>query len=472
MLKLYNTLTRKIEEFKPINPPKVGMYSCGPTVYDYPHLGNLRAYVFVDSLKRTLEYNGLKVEHVMNITDVGHLTSDADAGEDKMEVATKREHKDAWEIARFYEKEFLEAFEKLNIGKPNVLSRATEHIEEMVALVKKLEKKGFTYQIEDGIYFDTSKLLDYGKLTNMPRDKILAGARVEVVPGKHHLTDFALWKFTPKGTKRQMEWDSPWGIGFPGWHIECSAMGMKYLGEKFDLHTGGVDHIAIHHTNEIAQNEAATGQQVVNFWVHNEFLLVEGKKMSKSLGNFYNLNDIEEKGFEPLALRYLFLTSHYRTQMNFTWESLGGAQAAYRRLKEMVGQWRINRGRKVISQEDTKKIEKFRQQFLEKISDDLNMPEALTVVWAAAKSNLPDPDKLDLILDFDHVLGLDLERVSSLDSARDKQVPKEVEELIVKREELRKESKWEEADAARKKLEEKGFVIEDTTTGTKLKKKP
>lgn len=468
-MRIYNTLTQKIEEFKPINPPNVGMYSCGPTVSDFPHIGNLRAYVFVDILRRTLEFNGYKVNHVMNITDVGHLTSQADTGEDKMEAASKREKKDAWQIAKFYEKEFLQALEKLNILKPQIICRATEHIKEMINLVKKLEEKGFAYRISDGIYFDTSKLSDYGKLANMPRSKILAGARIEVVSGKRHPTDFALWKFSPKeGLKRQMEWDSPWGVGFPGWHIECSAMGMKYLNEHFDIHTGGVDHVLIHHTNEIAQNEAATGHQVVNYWIHNEFLLVEGQKMSKSLRNFYNIHDIEKKGFNAFSLRYLFLTCHYRSKMNFTWKGLEAAQNAYNKLVEIIKDWQHG-GREVVSPEDVKKIDDFRKKFQEKINDDLNIPEALSIVWEVAKSNIPDPDKLDLILNFDQVLGLDLERVSR--ESRVSRVPQEITELMEKRGELRKQGKWQEADKIRKQIEKFGFVIEDTPEGPKVKKR-
>ena len=445
------------------------MYSCGPTVSDFPHIGNLRAYVFVDILRRTLEFNGYKVNHVMNITDVGHLTSQADTGEDKMEAASKREKKDAWQIAKFYEKEFLRALEKLNILKPQIICRATEHIKEMIDLVKKLEEKGFAYRISDGIYFDTSKLSDYGKLANMPRSKILAGARIEVVSGKRHPTDFALWKFSPKeGLKRQMEWDSPWGVGFPGWHIECSAMGMKYLNEHFDIHTGGVDHVLIHHTNEIAQNEAVTGHQVVNYWIHNEFLLVERQKMSKSLRNFYNIHDIEEKGFNALSLRYLFLTCHYRSKMNFTWKGLEAAQNAYNKLVGIIKDWQHGE-REVVSPEDVKKIDDFRKKFQEKINDDLNIPEALAIVWEVAKSNIPDPDKLDLILDFDQVLGLDLERVSR--ESRASRVPQEITELVEKREELRKQGRWDEADKIRKEIEKSGFTIKDTPKGPKVKKK-
>ena len=470
-MRIYNTLTQKIEEFKPINPPNVGMYTCGMTVYDHTHIGHMRTYVNTDLLRRALEYNGFVVKQVENITDVGHLTSDADTGEDKLQKRAKTERKTAWEIAKIYTKEFYEVMDKLNVLKPHVIAPATEHIKEMVDLVKRLEEKSFTYEVPgDGIYFDTSKLKDYGKLTNMPRDKILAGARVEMVLGKRNPTDFALWKFSPKEQKRDMEWDSPWGVGFPGWHIECSAMGMKYLGEHsrtIDIHTGGIDHILIHHTNEIAQSEAATGKPFVKYWFHNEFMMVEGKKMSKSLGNYFWIKDINDRGFEPLSLRYLFLTAHYRSKMNFTWKGLEAAQTAFRKLGEMTKEWKKVGGREVVSHEDVKKIDDFRKKFQEKINDDLNIPEALAIVWEVAKSNIPDPDKLDLILDFDQVLGLRLAEAP----IKKFQVPIKIQRLVEEREKLRKEGKWQEADKIRKQIEKFGFVIKDTPKGPKVKKK-
>jgi len=468
MFRIYNTLSRKIEEFKPINPPYVGMYTCGITAYDHTHIGHMRTYVNTDLLRRTLEYNGFLVKQVENVTDVGHLSSDADTGEDKLQKKAKKERKTAWEIAKIYAKEFFEVMDKLNVLKPHIIAYATDHIKEMIELIKKLEEKGFTYKISgDGIYFDTAKLADYGKLAGMPRDKILAGARVKMVSGKRNPTDFALWKFSPKNQKRDMEWNSPWGVGFPGWHIECSAMAMKYLGETFDIHTGGIDHIPIHHTNEIAQAEAATGKPFVKYWFHNEFMMVEGRKMSKSLGNFFWIKDVEDKGFEPLALRYLFLTSHYRLKMNFTWEGLKAAQTAYWKLEEMVRGWR--KGREVISEVDLEKIENFRRKFQEKINNDLNIPEALAVVWEMAKSNIPDPDKLDLILDFDKVLGLDLEK--ALKDQERESIPQEIMEIVEKREDLRKQKKWDEADRIRKEIENLGFIIEDTPSGPVIKRK-
>jgi len=332
-MRIYNSLTRKKEVFKPQDPNRVTMYTCGMTVNDHTHIGHMRTYVNTDALRRVLEFNGFEVEQVENVTDVGHLLGDRDMGEDRIEAAAKKTKKSAWDIARMYEKEFFETMEALNVKMPAVVCRATEHIKEMIDLVRRIEKNGFTYKTSDGIYFDTSKMKDYNKLSGMPLEKLREGARVEVNPEKKNPTDFALWKFSPNDARRQMEWESPWAKkSFPGWHIECSAMGMKYLGEQIDIHTGGVDHIPIHHTNERAQNIAATGSPVVGLWLHNAFLMVEGQKMSKSLGNLFWMKDIEDQGFHPLALRYLFLTAHYRSEMNFTWNALDASQRALDRL--------------------------------------------------------------------------------------------------------------------------------------------
>ena len=479
-IRLYNTLTRKIEEFRPINPPNVGMYTCGMTVYDHTHIGHMRTYVNTDVLRRMLKYNGLKVKQVENITDVGHLTSDADTGEDKLQKKARAERKTAWEIAKIYTKEFFETMEALNVLRPDVVAPATEHIQEMIELVQELERRGFTYIIpNDGVYFDTSKLPDYGKLAQLDIKGLKAGARVELVPAKKNITDFVLWKFSKRGEKRDMEWESPWSKrSFPGWHIECSALAMKYLSpafdqgkfdsEKFetiDLHTGGVDHIPVHHTNEIAQTEAATGKKFVNYWFHNEFLNVEGQKMSKSLGNFFWMKDIKERDFDPLALRYLFLTAHYRSKMNFTWKSLEAAQTAYRKLGEMIREWQRS-GRTTVSPEDVRRIDDFRKRFQEKINDDLNIPEALAIAWEVAKSNIPNPDKLDLFLNFDQVLGLRL-----ADQAKIKvKIPEEIKKLLEKREALRSQKRWQEADKIRKKIKKLGWQIEDTPQGPKVKR--
>ena len=363
MLRLYNSLSRQIEEFQPIQPPHVGMYTCGPTVYQYAHIGNFRAYMTADILVRVLKHNNYDLKFVMNITDVGHLVSDADSGEDKLEKSAKKEGKTAWDIAELYTDAFLKDYDALGLTRPDVLAKATDHVQEQIDLIKRLEAKGFTYIISDGVYFDTSKLADYGKLSTL--DQIKEGARVEINEEKRNPRDFALWKFSePKGTgpfdsaqavrgseeppgsrrgdavsRRHMEWESPWGVGFPGWHIECSAMSMKYLGETFDIHTGGVDHISIHHTNEIAQSEAATGKKFVDYWVHTAFMLVQGQKMSKSLGNTYKLSDLVGNGYLPVHLRYLYLQTHYRQEMNFTWESLEAAKTALERLTNSVAMW-------------------------------------------------------------------------------------------------------------------------------------
>lgn len=465
MLCLYNTLTRKIEEFTPVSSTFVGFYSCGPTVYDYAHLGHARTYIFNDILQRILTFDGYTVKRVMNITDVGHLTSDSDTGEDKMEKGAKRENKTVWNIAEFYTKDFFAMMTSLNIIKPEIICKATDYIPQMITMISTLEKKGFTYTLEDGVYFDTSKIPDYGKLTGLSFDELQkslkAGARVEIVVGKKYPTDFALWKLTPKGVMRQMEWDSPWGKGFPGWHIECSAMAKEFLGNHFDLHTGGVDHIPVHHTNEIAQSESANAEPFVNYWLHGEHLLVDGQKMSKSLGNFYRLSDIQSKGFDPLSLRYLFMTASYRYQMNFTWESLLSAQNAYFRMREQVSRLKAEglHARTVLSSEKMDEIDGFRKKFNEAINNDMNMSAALGVSWEVLKSNIPSFDKYDLLVLFDEVLGLELGTFKS--QSKEVELPKEIQVLLEKRQVLRKEKKYAEADSIRKEIEDKGYNVED-----------
>jgi cysteinyl-tRNA synthetase len=446
-MKLYNTLSRKIEDFKPLKPPSVAMYICGPTVYEYSHIGHSRTYINSDVLIRVLRWLGFTVKSVMNITDVGHLTSDADEGEDKMEKKAKTESKNILEIAKFYTDDFWQMEKSLNIIRPDIITPATQYIDEMIQLIKKLEKKGFTYKTADGIYFDSSKFPDYGRLARLDIEGLRAGWRVEKREKKNP-TDFALWKFSPKNDQRQMEWISPWGIGFPGWHIECSAMSMKHLGESLDIHTGGVDHIPVHHTNEIAQSEAATGKQFVKYWFHSNFLDINGEKMSKSLGNFFRVKDIVDKGYEPLALRYLFLTSHYRTKMNFTFKALDGAQEAYKKLKAIVTGWQRDQGRR-------NKVTNLVYKFKEAVENDLNLPQAMAVVWEMVKSNIPSRDKLELISDWDQVLGLDLLKIET------KKTPEEIIQLIKQREELRKEKKWGEADELRKQIEAKGYQVRD-----------
>ena len=463
MIRLYNTLTRKIEEFKPIKPSFVGIYSCGPTVYWNQHLGHMYAYLQWDTLIRFLRYSGFEVKWVMNITDVGHMTSDEDSGEDKMEKGAKREGLTIWQIAEKYIKQFTESLDLLNIQKPNVLTRATEHIPEQIDLIKKIEKNGFTYQTKTGLVFDTSKFTEYAQFAKLDLQKQKPGARVEVDPEKKSPWDFLLW--VTNQPQHIMQWESLWGKGFPGWHIECTAMSTKYLGEKFDIHTGGVEHIPVHHTNEIAQAFGAFGHQTVNYWLHNGWLILEGEKMAKSLGNNILAKDLIEKGFNPMSFRHLILTSHYRQGMNFTWEALKGAQVAYQKLINLIAEWK-NDGEKTTSPEKVSKTENWRNKFQEKLSHDLNTPEALAVVWEVVKSDIPTYDKLDLLLDFDQVLGLKLNEIK----IKEIQIPEEINQLAKQREELRKQGKWQEADEIRKKIENQGWKIEDTAQGSKIKR--
>jgi cysteinyl-tRNA synthetase len=464
MLKLYNTLTRKKEIFKPLKGKRVGLYTCGPTVYYFAHIGNLRTYIFEDILKRVLEYNGYKVRHVMNITDVGHLTSDADTGEDKIELGAKRERKTAWEIAEFYTKAFKNDLKLLNIKEPNVWIKATETIADQINLIKILEKKGFTYKISDGIYFDTSKLKNYGRLWPKKME-LKAGARIEMVPGKKNPTDFALWKFTPPGVKRQMEWDSPWGRGFPGWHTECVVMSIKELGVPFDIHCGGVDHILIHHTNEIAQAEAAFGKVFANFWLHGEFLVLEKEKMAKSKWEIITLEKLIEKGFNPLAYRYFCLGTHYRKKLQFSWQGLKASQNALNNLYQRILEIKE---KKIPHFSRSRKVEDgnfYREKFLEFINDDLNMPKALALTWKLIDDkNLSDKEKYSLLLDFDKVFGLNFEKLKK------PKIPEKIKKLAKIREEYRKEGDFKSADEIRKKIKEMGYWVEDTKEGPKIKK--
>ncbi len=464
-LKIYNTLSRKVEEFKPINQPVVNMYTCGPTVYDYQHIGHMRRYVGDDILIRVLEFNNFKVKQVMNITDVGHLVSDSDTGEDKMEKGARKFGMSVWEIAKKFEKQFFNSMDALNIQRPDVLMHATDYIEEQIVFIQALEQKGFTYKISDGIYFDTSKVKDYNKLSHQNLEEQKAGARIEMVKGKKNPTDFALWKFSPSASsglpKRQMEWESSYGLGFPGWHIECSTMAIKGLNtETLDIHTGGIDHIAIHHTNEIAQAEAATGKEFVRYWVHHNFLHVDGSKMSKSIGNIYTVEDVIKKGFDPLSLRYLYLQTHYRQEMNFTWDALEAAQIAYKRLIEEVSKLK---NPKIGCAE-------YEEKFLEAINDDLNMPKALSIVWDLIKSDYPDSAKAESLLKIDQVLGLDLEKAREKKKLIKIVVPAEIQRLIEERNGLRKQGSYIQADHIRNKIKKLGFNIKDTKKGIEIEK--
>lgn len=474
-MKIYNTLNKTVEDFEPISG-EVGIYNCGPTVYDCAHIGNLRAFLFADLLRRALEFAGYKVRQAMNITDVGHLISDADTGEDKIEKGAKRENKSASEIAKYYEEQFKTDIHELNIETPNIMPRATEHIAEQIGLIKVLEQKSYTYKISDGLYFDTSKLMDYGKLANLDIKGLRFGARVESNPEKKNATDFALWKFSYAGgrpfnsatdnpdQKRQMEWDSPWGIGFPGWHLECSAMSVKYLGQPFDIHTGGVDHIPVHHTNEIAQSEAAYDKPLANYWMHSEFLLVDGQKMSKSLGNYYTLKDIKDGGFSPLDFRYLCLQSHYRSKMNFTWEGLSAASNARARLKNICGE--MSNDKFQITNKFQISNSKYLNQFKEKLFDDLNMPEALAVIWEMARDEkVSDEEKTAVLKEFDDkILALEL-----FENSED--APDEINKLLVKRSQAKAKKDYQKADQIREQIELAGYILEDGPDGTKIIKK-
>ncbi|MFH1724599.1 MAG: cysteine--tRNA ligase [Elusimicrobiota bacterium] len=461
-MRLYNTLARSIEDLEPVRDDGViGLYTCGPTVYDYLHIGNYRTYVFEDVLRRALTCLGHKVRHVMNITDVGHLTSQADEGEDKMEVGAQREGKTAWEIAKFYEKSFLEDIGKLNIQKADVLCRATDHIPEQIGLVRRLEEKGFTYRTSDGVYFDTSKFPGYGRLAGGAHMAGLQeGARVQANPEKRGRCDFALWKFSPEGQKRQMEWDSPWGTGFPGWHIECSAMAMRYLGESFDIHCGGVDHIPIHHTNEIAQAEAATGKPFVRFWLHGEFLVMNKAKMAKSAGGFIKLSDIVEKGFDPLDYRYFCYSAHYRKQLEFSWDALEAARSARLRLGERA----LDLGREG-GKPDPDGVRRALDRFRERIADDLDVPGALAALWDELKGGtMSAASRLAFLKQADQVLAL------GLCGAGDDCLPADLQAVFDRYVAARAKKDFAASDALRSELAGKGVIVKDTPAGSVWKR--
>ncbi|MDP2856024.1 MAG: cysteine--tRNA ligase [bacterium] len=463
-IKLFNTLTRQKEILKPIKKGRVGIYSCGPTVYWNQHIGHMYAYVQWDSLVRTLRYLKYKVRWAMNITDVGHLTSDEDSGEDKMEKGAEREGLSVWQIAEKYIKQFKESLRLLNINGPNILCRATKHIQEQIKLIKKIEKNGFVYKTQTGVVFDTSKFPGYANFANLKLDKQFAGNRVEVDPGKKNPWDFLLW--ITNQPNHIMQWNSPWGKGFPGWHIECTAMSTKYLGKKFDIHTGGKEHIPVHHTNEIAQAFGAFGRQTANFWIHNEWLIFNNEKMSKSLGNNVLVSDLEAKGFTPLSLRYLILTSHYRQGLNFTWESLEAAQTALNRL---YGTSRILLQENSQFKGKKSEIKEWQMKFEETIANDLGMPQALATAWDMLKSHLSDEQKYKLLIDWDKVLGLEIKKASK--NIPPVEVPGDIEALAKERELARQQKNWQKADEIREKIEAAGFSIEDLTSGPKIIKK-
>ncbi len=459
MLKLYNTLTRKIEEFESIEPKQVKMYSCGPTVYNYAHIGNLRAYLFMDTLRRVLKYNGYTLKHVMNITDVGHLVSDSDEGEDKMLKAARIEKKDPFEIAEFYMNAFLQDIDKLNIDKPEIIARATEHIDVMEKYVQQIIENGFTYETEKTIYFDTSKLDKYGVLSNRNVEEQKAGARVEFDSEKKNISDFAVWIKAPEN--HLMKWDTFWGKCYPGWHLECSAMSYQYLGEQFDIHTGGIDHIPIHHENEIAQSKGFCGKIPAHVWMHVDFLTIDGGKMSKSLNNLYTLQDLADRGYEPPVYRMFQFTSSYRNKINFTWEAMESAKVALNRLRE--GYLRHKEGTETIEKE---MIQKYEEKFLNAINDDLNMPVAMSVVWEVLKNPQKSKELKDLLLKFDAVLGFDLAHYEK----QEESLSDEILELVKQRDEARQTKNWAESDRIRDILIKKGYLVKDTKEGTILSK--
>ena len=463
-VKLYNTLTKQKSNFVPLNGNEVRIYSCGPTVYSYAHIGNFRTYIFMDNLRRMLEYNGYTLKHVMNITDVGHLESDSDEGEDKMEKAAKKENKSPYEIAEFYTKAFFKDMEKLHIERPEIIAKATEHIPDMLEFAKEIVKNGYGYETSTAIYFDVSKLDKYPVLSNRNIEEQIAGARVDVDPEKRNPYDFAIWIKAPKN--HIMKWDSPWGLSYPGWHLECSAMSRKYLGEEFDIHTGGVDHIPTHHENEIAQSKGAFGKIPAKIWMHVEFLQIDGGKMSKSLGNVYTISQLEEKGIEALAYKLFCYTAHYRTKLNFTFEGAAASQKALNRLREAFV--KHNNGNDNV---DDELIQKYKNKFLDAINDDLNMPLAMSTVWELARNHLKSKKISDLLLDFDRVLGLDLKNSEKyLEEQNKVELPDEIADLLEKRKKARKEKNWQLSDEIRDVLKEKGYIVKDTKEGMTVEK--
>ena len=460
-MKIYNSLTKNIEEIMPIEPGNVKMYCCGPTVYKDQQIGNWRTFSLADFLVRFLKMGGYKVDFIMNMTDVGHLfetSNDPEGGEDKIEKQSAEEGKSARDIVDMYSKMFLEEYKDLNLTEPRKFTKASEYIDSQIDLIATLEDKGFTYETTDGVYFDTSKFEKYGNLSGLTVENVKEGARVDPNPEKKNPTDFALWKFSPEGKKRQQEWQSPWGVGFPGWHLECSSMILTELGETIDIHVGGEDLKMIHHQNEIAQSECATGKPFVNYWVHGAFLTVDGGKMSKSLNNFYTLSDIKNKGFSPLDLRYLFMTSHYRGSLNFTWEAMQNAQNTLNRIYDIVSGYEYDERAEVS--------DKYIKKFMEKLNEDLNMPEALAVFWELIKSATPESSKLNTILKMDEVLGLRLQEHIGVE------IPENILNLAKMRNEYRKNGIWDKADMVRKQINDLGYVVEDSQTGSfKVKKK-
>lgn len=453
----YNTLSRKIEKFEPLNEGKVSLYTCGPTVYNYAHIGNLRTYIFEDVLARTIRVAGYKLTHVMNITDVGHLESDADEGDDKMALAAKREHRSPWDIAKFYENAFFDDCAALHIKRPDVVCRATDHINEMIEMIKTLIDKGYAYAVDGNVYFRIAQFPTYTELSRRKLEDLMEGARVDIDARKEDPRDFVLWFSQSKYPNQIMKWESPWGVGFPGWHIECSVMASKYLGERIDIHCGGIDHISVHHTNEIAQSEAAFGHKWVNTWMHGEFLVVDKSKMSKSTGNFLTVKTLRDEGFDPVHYRFFCLGAHYRSQLFFSFAALVGARNAFESIRNRVISWKLAPAKK----KNAELSQSYKSRFWDAMMNDLDTPVALSVLWEMAKdAQLASSDKLELIRDFDQVLGF------NVDSFQKPELAPELMDLVRKREQARKDKNWQEADVLRKEVEEKGLQLMDTAGGT------
>lgn len=467
-LKLYNTLSRNVEKFIPIEEKRVKMYTCGPTVYNYAHIGNLRTYIFEDVLKRTLKYNGYEVDHVMNITDVGHLQSDGDTGEDKMEMGAKRENKSVLDIARFYEGKFLKDLKSLNIQVANHIPRATDHVKEMIELIEKLEKRGYTYIANNNVYFSIDKFEDYNKLANLSLEEMNAGNRVEVDIYKKNPLDFVLWFTNSKFENHILQWDSPWGVGFPGWHVECSAMAIKYLGEYMDIHCGGIDHIPVHHTNEIAQSEGALGHKWVNYWLHGEFLILDKGKMSKSSGSFITLNSLIENNVDPLVYRYYVLQSKYRKPLVFSYDRLKDASNSFEILKNKIKLINDNVDNEILINENI--IKEYKNRFLKYINDDLNIANGFTLLHEVIKSeNLNNKEKKIIIDDFDKVFGLNLNELSDDKEKLDKDFVNKINLLIKEREAARKNKDYKKSDEIRDYLLQNNIEIMDNKDNTTWK---
>ncbi len=462
---LFNTMGREKQVFKPVQPGKAGLYTCGPTVYDYQHIGNFRTFLFEDLLKRVLLYNNYDVTHIMNITDVGHLVSDGDEGEDKMEIGSAKTGKSVWEISEHYTQVFKDDAKLLNIIPPTKYTKATDYIAEQIDMVKCLDDKGYTYVTTDGVYFDTSKLKDYGKLARLDIEGLEEGKRIEFSSEKKNKTDFALWKFSKPDEKRQMEWESPWGKGFPGWHLECSAMSRKFLGDTFDIHCGGIDHIPIHHTNEIAQSEICTGKPMANYWLHGAFLEEESGKMSKSKGEFLRLKLLMDKGYSPLDYRYLCLGTHYRKRLLFSWEILDQAKVSFGRLKQNIIALR-EMVKDKYDPRDASTPKEAKEKFTEAVNDDLNMPQALAVLWGVVRDEkLREIEKLNLLYDFNRVLGLDLDKAEE----EKQDAPAYIMDMVNERIAAKKAKDFKLADELRDKVKELGWEIVDKKDGAEVK---